>query len=603
MRGRAERIAQSARRLLADDRARYGVLLCAVLGCLYALLQNGYWTPASDSEVYLTTARNILAGRGYVFSGVPVAHYPPGWPLFLAGVMALSRSFWVLNAVAKLLLLCAAFLYYRLLLRLTDARRAFVCVLTAATLWLWFHWGYALMSESLFIFLVASALVVALQVRDGRTKGWRIAGLILLCMALAATRWAGVIAAGVVALTAIGGELKPRLNRKWCCFVLIILASCATFASLRWLTRSGVLAPTPVAGPTVAQPDDSSPAVPGGNADAKKIARKMVRLGAVPVVHSHGLSRYLRKLGDLGASTSRLFWPVAKLAPTYRLVNLVFSVVGWVLLVFVINFAWRQARHKDWLWVGLVLCMVLLTLIRKPKGRYLAPFAPLWIHAIWAGSASLLERVARGAPPLWRGVASHAPACFIGFVLTCNMVVYLSAAWVQRADDYYATFRAGQYKDLVNMAEYIARNAPTDARIAVSLQRENLGRTKTSRGTVATLVLLTDRTIVAGPPLQCIKNGGDQASAQEWMKKRGVSYLLLRLPTSPWRLWHFRVPWLQRWVTGQKDIPHNPYWVFYRMADGVAERVWPPEAKDYPRRVPPIARRDDGGGSGEAPSE
>ena len=106
-------------------------------------------------SVYLSAARSILLGEGYTFNGNRLGHYPPGWPVFLAGLMTVSTSFHFINGVAKLLIIAGGLIYYAVLLRYTSPVRAFICVLLSATLWQWFRYGSVLMSESLFIFLTA----------------------------------------------------------------------------------------------------------------------------------------------------------------------------------------------------------------------------------------------------------------------------------------------------------------------------------------------------------------------------------------------------------------------------------------------------------------
>ena len=65
-----------------------------------------------------------------------------------------------------------------------------------------------------------------------------------------------------------------------------------------------------------------------------------------------------------------------------------------------------------------------------------------------------------------------------------------------------------------------------------------------------------------------------------------MRYYLYYPPVSPWRVWHFRMPWLQRMVTGETAIPNNPHWVLYALEDGRAVKVDPPPSGDWPTRLP-----------------
>src|SRR5262245_47080308 len=59
----------------------------AVAALFFLALQNRYWIPGGDSEVYTSAARSIVLGQGYMFNGQAARIAPPGWPLLLAGVM------------------------------------------------------------------------------------------------------------------------------------------------------------------------------------------------------------------------------------------------------------------------------------------------------------------------------------------------------------------------------------------------------------------------------------------------------------------------------------------------------------------------------------
>ena len=75
-------------------------VLVAVAG-----VANPWWVPTGDSEVYLTTARNLLAGRGLVFNGEPmaVAPVPPrhGRRRWLAPFAALAGAARDMPALAR----------------------------------------------------------------------------------------------------------------------------------------------------------------------------------------------------------------------------------------------------------------------------------------------------------------------------------------------------------------------------------------------------------------------------------------------------------------------------------------------------------------------
>jgi len=587
-----------------SPRARYGIWLVCILVVLYSLLQNGHWTPGADSEVYLAAARNLLAGRGYEFNRTPLAHYPPGWPLFLAGMMAISPSFWFLNAVAKVLLLLAALLFYFTLTRYTTPRRAFICVVLSATLWHWFRYGYVLMSESLFFFLAAAGLLIAVRVKEGHTDLAHLGLLAVVCVILPLVRWIGVALAGAMALTAASGEFWPRLCRKHLALALVCALSLCSFGSTYHLVCSRASTPIvpvqPAAGKRRAsdivrrrtrmmRADVAKPKTRMIRADVAKRKTRMIR--ATILLRKRHIQWYLNQAAQFGTWLSRLFWPAAKLGRTYGAVNMLFNLVGLILFVPYLLFTWERLKAKDWLWLGLLLYLACLAATVAPRGRYLAPVAPPLLLAIWAGGEDVCRKIEGWLKTSGlRRTVRALPAAFLAFLFLCNMGVYTVAAYVQRSPDFYGTFWAGQYQELVDAAYYISRRAPADATIAVSLQRKGLARVKTSLGSMAALALLTDRYVVPAPAINWT-NDNAYLDLLEWAPTAGVSYLLIRPPTSPWCLWHFRVPFLQRLVTGQTNIEHNPFWLCFQVTQSGPVRIVPPHIEGFPSEVPAVVDR------------
>ena len=85
---------------------------------LYLLLENPYWVPGGDSEVYLAIARNLARGQGYLFNGQPARIAPPGWPMLLAGIIKfVSPSFLLLKLVTLASMVGAMAIYYRIVRR------------------------------------------------------------------------------------------------------------------------------------------------------------------------------------------------------------------------------------------------------------------------------------------------------------------------------------------------------------------------------------------------------------------------------------------------------------------------------------------------------
>jgi 4-amino-4-deoxy-L-arabinose transferase-like glycosyltransferase len=171
-----------------DRRAR--VALVVIVG-VAALLRVGWGLQAvephelRDPTFYLILADNIADGNGYTYGDAPdqgvTAFYPPGYPVFLGGVVWLGKllpgepaTFDVAVAANVLLSTVLVLVVFAL-----GRRMAGVAVgLTAAgltALWpnLVFHSGVVL-TETLFLVVLAAMLLVALATPSvSRRPGWR----------------------------------------------------------------------------------------------------------------------------------------------------------------------------------------------------------------------------------------------------------------------------------------------------------------------------------------------------------------------------------------------------------------------------------------------
>ncbi len=115
---------------------------------------------ANDEVEYVAVARDLLAGRGWVF----YEHYhwlrAPLYPLFLAGSLWLAGGNLYLAALPNILLSVAnVYLAYRLARALAGPRAAILAALLTAILWTNATFASLYMAETLFTFLFTAALV------------------------------------------------------------------------------------------------------------------------------------------------------------------------------------------------------------------------------------------------------------------------------------------------------------------------------------------------------------------------------------------------------------------------------------------------------------
>jgi len=574
-----------------------GVML-ALLG-LYGILQNGLFVSNSDGEYYISVARNIALGRGYQYNGQPVGLVPPGWPLVLAGAMRVSGSFAFLTWVTAVLMVAAGGLWFRALLRWTTPRRAAIVTLLGFTLFWGYHSAILLQSEALFCALLAWAVLLALQVAEGRPGWWRVAVLVLLCAALVSVRWAGVLTWAVVGAILLSGEIVPRANRRWAAAVLTAAATIGAFVGIRHgLRQLGAdAAPATVAtststtlpaGAVVVEEVSEAPGSPDGdgpgvvrNVDTDKLSRDLY-----DIMPSSGLPLLRERLGAAGVWAGTAFWMPAKVAVSDRRIAAVVNVFGWGLIAVMGVWAVSLARRRQWVGLG-VLAYGLMLVVRwsSANERYLLPLAPLLILGVWWG----MERAAALRPaveswPWWRPTCRALAAALIGSVALCNATLYGIDAYIARSSHFYDLHHGGRTRPLVDMAAYLTGRDLRDGELAVSPLYININRPAANSFGIRVMNVLTDRTIRTVPRQVCEGEPNDALLA--WAGERGVRYYLYYPPVSPWRVWHFRMPWLQRMVTGETAIPNNPHWVLYALEDGRAVKVDPPPSGDWPTRLP-----------------
>ena len=549
-----------------ERRRDKGLLLLTVLvlAALYIPLQNGYWIPSNDGEFYLSVARNMATGRGYQWNGLPVAIVPPGWPLVLAAVLRVSSSFWALNLLPMILLLSTAVIYYLILRRITSPFRAFFTVLISATLFEWTRLTFIQFSDALFCFLFAVTLLLAFQIKENRAAWWRIPILMMTCSAIILVRWSGVVAWLVVAGVLVTGQVKPRANRQWACAVLSGLVVTGAFFGLRHALSARVAAAKTVE----------------LEAHRPRIETSAQSLYRIPKVDSL-LSCSINLLAA-GQWFSALFWAPGQMASSSRAMGSLFNVVGWVLICLFAGQLCTSLRNYEWVWLGVLGHCAVLCAVWSSTPRYLVPVAPLLLLGIWQGANVLAHRIASS---LWRRSFQVAPVVFLSAVVICNATLYLVDVRVNRSEDFYATYRAGQCKELVAAAHYISQHSPEGGNTAISGSYVNLSWVRRNTFALRSLNMLLNSYIRAVPASVCSDQPNEQLLT--WAAAENVRFYLYRPPVSPWRLWHFRVPWLQEKMTGNK-VHYNPFWVLYERTDEGFTPVSLPMVRDWPRALPGI---------------
>lgn len=163
---------------------RAALLLFAVtVRIVYALVLRTAFHPLPDEEFYDEIARNLLAGQGYVIHAgdAPSLYRPPGYPLLLAGVFAVSGGayapVYVLQTLFDLLTLAAVYTLGR---GMFGERTARLAVALCALYPFFSYYSVRLLTESGFTLLLAAGLLAWWSAtRSGRLASAVAAGIAL----------------------------------------------------------------------------------------------------------------------------------------------------------------------------------------------------------------------------------------------------------------------------------------------------------------------------------------------------------------------------------------------------------------------------------------
>ena len=536
-----------------------GLVLVLILGVYYGALQNGQWGPVSDADLYVPIARSLALGHGFTFNSSAVQAIPPGWPLLLAGAMRLSTSFWLLNIFQMCLMLAALLLSYRILLRLTTVPRAFVVCLTAGILSPVYHGTFLLCSESLFCLTGAAAVLVALQVSEGRDARWRMPLVLVLTAATIMVRWAGILFCPVIIGALMCGRLKPAWNKFWLSAVLTGLVALGTFYGARY------------------ELDHMSLSGPG-NPDAATYAAN-----EHPIVRD--LRGFVRRLPKSGVWFCNLLAEEGAVGASLKQVRTAAFVIGWGLLALFLAGMVPFVRKFNWVMPGAFAYSVgFFGIWDNPLPRYLVPVAPFLILGILNG-IDLLGRVGRA--PAWRRLSLVAMVGLFVGIAVCNLSLYAVDVWILHSDDVYGTYLAGQAKPLIAIAEYMKKNDVKDGEVVrafVTRDKQGVSPTMGRLLDIRGLFLLINRTILTLP--RDMVDGPPNAEVTKWAVDRGARFYIENPPINPWRVWHFRVPWLQKLVTGRPVGETNPYYILYELRGGQFRQVRVPDWNGRIDRIP-----------------
>jgi 4-amino-4-deoxy-L-arabinose transferase-like glycosyltransferase len=217
------------------------ILAVALVVRVAAIVATPHFAPIFDAHDYDRHALSIAHGHGYPDSlfrpGAPTAFRPPLYPVLLAGVYALGRSWTAGRLLGALLGVAAVALVFLIATRLWGRRVGLVSAALAAVFPPLVLYSASLLSEPLFILLVLAALFATLEYRRTHRMRWAV-GAGVLCGLGALTRGNGAL----LVIGAGGGAwiARPRFSRAGLAApAVVVLAAVVTIAP--WVIRNTIV--------------------------------------------------------------------------------------------------------------------------------------------------------------------------------------------------------------------------------------------------------------------------------------------------------------------------------------------------------------------------
>jgi hypothetical protein len=207
--------------------------------------------------------------------------------------------------------------------------------------------------------------------------------------------------------------------------------------------------------------------------------------------------------------------------------------------------------------------------------RYMVPAAPLLVIGVWNGMRLMRHRLPRVPATVLTSTLLVAFVAINGLLLATDIFIAQSRTF---GSQYYA----GYAMKIVQAAQYLEERQINDGQVAVSADYYNLNLRRPNSYAERQLSLLTGRKITSVPPH--LSSSVPDSKMIEWANARDIHYYLYRTPVSPWRVWHFRMPDLQAWLTG-KPVEVYADWELYELENGEARLVTLPDEVKWPREV------------------
>jgi hypothetical protein len=176
--------------------------------------------------------------------------------------------------------------------------------------------------------------------------------------------------------------------------------------------------------------------------------------------------------------------------------------------------------------------------------------------------------------------------CLIATIVI-NSLLYLTDVQVMRSRDFYRSYEAGMTRSLMAAAQFLNSIKAGHGQVVVNPLYENIGRKRLSPTGLRGLTMLTGKALRSVPTEFQKKALPRDREFRAWLSENHITYYLGQPPVSPWRLWHYRVGWLQELLTAEPAQDAGSGWRVYRCeGKSLPERLRLDAPIEYPTRVP-----------------
>jgi len=306
------------------------------------------------------------------------------------------------------------------------------------------------------------------------------------------------------------------------------------------------------------------------------------------ITGTSGRSGYVTRFLGFGTWYSYLLWQPFRMAGGIKLIWWAATAVGWVVIAVVLIAAWQELRAWRWLLPATVLYTFALCMNwPHATARYLVPITPMILLLIVRGLQLLIASSRlRWQRVTWRAVGIVG----LGSVVLCNGALYAIDVWVMRSEDFYTRYEAGMDKSLISAAEYLNNRRVGNWQTCVNTEYKNLNKRRLSDTSLRILSMLTGKAMLTVPKKYLdgpYKLPNDREFRKNLIARNRVRYYLEQPEISPWRVWHFRMGWLQKMLTGKDPIDTGAGWKLYRCNGAETPMLIDlPKAHHSPRRIP-----------------